>query len=152
LLFQFNRDQKAKLAERRSALLSEHLHLRQLLQQQQNANVGCGMQLQQQQQREEEEEMPAPKPIFLTAPMLMVEEEEEVIEEEEEEEANQLMCQNGSEEMPENAKIGAINLDMDFCALHGLLPALPRCYPYTSSSSSATMLPNSMEKNVQTLC
>jgi hypothetical protein len=106
------------------------------------------MQLQQQQQqREEEEELPAPKPIFSTAPMLMVEEEEVI---EEEEEANQLMSQNGSEEMPENSKIGAINLDMDFCALHGLLPALPRCYPYTSSS--ATMLPNTMEKNVQTLC
>lgn len=126
LFFQFIKEQKNSLTEKRAALLAEHLRLREVLHNGGAIITGAI------QQPAPEIMLPAPKPVF-SAPTLSDDDIASVsagflLEEEE------MAATTESVPMPmeragnENSKI----VDADFLALNGLMPALPMLYPYTS--------------------
>jgi hypothetical protein len=114
------------LAERRAALLAEHLRLREMLQ---NGAI-CNIKIQpiseeDEQIAVEEEKLPAPKPIFANFLASTTTANEQNVS------AKHLEA-NEVNEASSSPVTATKPLDLNFLALNGLLPALPLLYPYNS--------------------
>jgi hypothetical protein len=113
IYLQFLKDQKSSLADKRASLLAEHLRLRELLQQGGSAAQAVT----------EAAELPAPKPVFLR------EQPEHVVEAPQQ----QQQVVHAEDKTPSTAEEAAKQPSLEFLAMHGLLPALPLLYPYSSA-------------------